>query len=279
MNLSNLQIHIVDHCNLTCDLCGHFSNITSPSYLEIDWFQEQITRVSKLFDSIRRLLILGGEPLLHPNLVEFLAVSRKHFPHTNIELWTNGILLERQKEDFWKALNRLDIELQMSCFPGINVDKTRILELARMFNVRLIMQDIKDFYILFNPKGDSNPKIAFAHCGSKDCTQLYNGKLYLCPRPAYIHNLNEKQGTQIMVKECNYVSIFSNDAKEKITEYLGKRMNAFSERGGFWLWRVGRLLDRQGLLGKRNAVEPLEFCRWCPEKRIPMEWTCGSKNC
>lgn len=304
MDLEHLQMHIVDHCNLKCDFCGHFSNIASQNYLDINWFEEQIIQVSKLFESIRGFLILGGEPLLHPEMLDFLAVSRKHFPNSNIELWTNGIPLEKQKKDFWKSLNKFNIELRVVSYPNTRLDKTRVSELAEIFNVRLLIEDVKFWCRLFNPKGDSNPKKAFINCPSKVCTTLYDGKLYLCPRPAYIHIVNQKQGTQIKVEESDCIDIFANDAKEKIEEFFGKRRYAFSEKETFWLaraghflWRhgfkgkrilrsrgyswlrqVGQFLASHGLLGKRNTPQPLEFCRWCPEKRVPIKWTSGSNK-
>ena len=61
------EIQIVDHCNLKCEGCNHFSNIASPWFMSLEEFTETIKLLSeKLGYLTKRLMILGGEPFLHP---------------------------------------------------------------------------------------------------------------------------------------------------------------------------------------------------------------------
>lgn len=244
--LDNLMLHIVDHCNLKCAHCGHFSNLASPYYLDIDWFEKQIVQMFELIKDTKRLLIMGGEPTLHPELQQFLIVAKRHYPNATVELWTNGILLEKQEESFWRLLHDLDIKLVVTNFP-INVNKTKIRELVETFKVNLMFTpEMGEFLVLLNPKGDSDPKKAYTACEERrGCTQLYEGKVYLCARVAYVHIYNEYHGTQMEVVESDYVDIFSNNAKEKIEKY-------FEEH------RLGK---------------PLEFCKWCPEVVESIKWS------
>ena len=50
---------------------------------------------------IAEIQLLGGEPLLHPQITLFLETTRKHFPHNTINIVSNGILLKKQSKEFW----------------------------------------------------------------------------------------------------------------------------------------------------------------------------------
>ena len=53
---------------------------------------------------IEQIYLLGGEPLLHPQVSEFIREARKHFPETRIYVVTNGSLVMRQDDEFWRAM-------------------------------------------------------------------------------------------------------------------------------------------------------------------------------
>lgn len=62
----------MEHCNLKCAGCTHFSSIAKEEYLDIGEFQKDITRISELTNSRARFInLLGGEPLLHPQVEAF----------------------------------------------------------------------------------------------------------------------------------------------------------------------------------------------------------------
>lgn len=246
LNLSYLEMHIVDHCNLNCNLCSHFANYASPDYLKINSFEEQIIKMKEFFHQIECLAILGGEPLLHPDLISFLVKAREHLPKAEIQLATNAILMKNYNEDFWNVLKQLRILLRITIYPNTKVDKEMLISRGTEYNIAMRINSINNsnWYDLVNYKGNSDKKLAFNNCPSKICHTLYHGKFYLCPRPAYINILNAKNLINAVVNEDDYVDIFSNNAKNKLKKYM-KHI-------------------------KKN--EPLEFCRWCVEKRVPIQW-------
>ncbi len=78
--------------------------------------------------NIGRIWLIGGEPLLHPDIVAFFCIlQEKFFPDTHITLDTNGTLLLKQKEEFWQALRATGIELTLTKYP-IDVDYALIDE-------------------------------------------------------------------------------------------------------------------------------------------------------
>lgn len=43
---------------------------------------------------VNTLRLMGGEPLLHPKMVEFFIIARSFFPSSEIVLVSNGTLLK-----------------------------------------------------------------------------------------------------------------------------------------------------------------------------------------
>ncbi len=249
MKLPYLEMHIVDHCNLNCELCSHFSNLAPKRFIELEWFHKQLVRLLEVVGSIERLALLGGEPTLHPQLLDFVHLSRKYLPGAHIEIATNGILLGRMGSDFWEALSRNGVALRITYYPKMppGADRKAVARLAAEYGVSCRVQDVgknKDWFYLLNTKGDSDPIVAFANCPSKFCHTLYEGRFYLCPRPAYIHFWNMVHTEPIQVTWSDYVEIFRDDARRAMERYLGKI----------------------------SRSEPLEFCRWCPERRQSAKW-------
>jgi len=71
--------------------------------------------------NVKRIGVMGGEPLLHPELKQILISARVYFPDTLIQLVTNGLLLLRQDEEFWQICRENNITLVNTRYP-INLD-------------------------------------------------------------------------------------------------------------------------------------------------------------
>ena len=113
--LLSFAIHIVEHCNLNCISCAHISPVAKECFYDLNEYITEAKCLSSLFCSeIGELLLMGGEPLLHPDIIEFMRVSREAFIYGNILLVTNGILLDSMKQDFWDACRKYDITISRS---------------------------------------------------------------------------------------------------------------------------------------------------------------------
>ena len=65
-------VDIVDHCNLNCKGCGHFSPLAPKSFLDIETFENDLRRLNGLLNgNIYCFELMGGEALLHPQLEDF----------------------------------------------------------------------------------------------------------------------------------------------------------------------------------------------------------------
>jgi len=101
--LSYFILNIVDHCNLRCKGCDHFASIAEERFVSLEHIKRDLARMSILLNgNVKRIGVMGGEPLLHPELKQILISARVYFPDTLIQLVTNGLLLLRQDEEFWQ---------------------------------------------------------------------------------------------------------------------------------------------------------------------------------
>ena len=105
--LPRLDIQVTDHCNLACRSCNHFSPLSPPAFASLDDFDRDIRRLAELCDNIEWLNLVGGEPLLHPNVLDFARAARRAFPSAGIALYSNGLILRKMPDGFWRNLKIL----------------------------------------------------------------------------------------------------------------------------------------------------------------------------
>ena len=93
-----LNIVLVENCNLKCTYCLESEYQGSNKIITLDNFQTILKFLTKEKNKIFSLM--GGEPLVHPNIKEILILSQNFFNeyHTLGFLFTNGIYLEQYLE-------------------------------------------------------------------------------------------------------------------------------------------------------------------------------------
>lgn len=170
--IKHLETDIVRHCNLNCKGCYHFSPLfkNDPCYIDFDKWTKALKYVAETFE-IREFGILGGEPLLHPQWMDFLRFARITLPNANIQLWTNGTL-EKELNKYLTELHNLNIQIIISEYPIIKTSKglaSKNLNKTYLQNLSLDLERKQDSDYNFNM------------CGSKNCLQLTDTYIYKCP--------------------------------------------------------------------------------------------------
>ena len=85
-----IEIHIVNHCNLNCVSCNHFSPLAKPWFITKDSLQNSLNLIQENIPNVKHLILLGGEPTLHPDLLELCKIARNIMPNTEISVMSNG---------------------------------------------------------------------------------------------------------------------------------------------------------------------------------------------
>ncbi len=102
--ITNIRISVTDRCNLKCFYCmpngaGDFA--PKPEVVSL----EEMLRIARAAAriGIRNFRITGGEPLVRPGVVEFLADLRKAPGVQSLSMTTNALLLEDRVEALLEA--------------------------------------------------------------------------------------------------------------------------------------------------------------------------------
>jgi MoaA/NifB/PqqE/SkfB family radical SAM enzyme len=83
------SLYVTDRCNLDCAYCTEYDN--SRPHPSLDDLKKWIRKIREL--GTMRIALVGGEPLVHPNIVEIVGYCRELGFATS--LTTNGFLLTR----------------------------------------------------------------------------------------------------------------------------------------------------------------------------------------
>ncbi len=89
---SRIYIEITNNCNLSCSFCA--GNARVPRFMTAAEFSALCAQAVPFTDYI--YLHVLGEPLLHPQLGDFLAIAQDFSLKVNVT--TNGTLLKKQQE-------------------------------------------------------------------------------------------------------------------------------------------------------------------------------------
>ena len=207
-----VEIQLAHHCNLNCVGCSHFSPVAKEIFLDVNEYKNDCERLSQLASKyISEIHLMGGEPLLHKNISDIIEITRKNFPKTLIKVVSNGILLDKMEPDFWDACKKNNILISISTYP-INLNIKRICELALQYDVTIDSHGssyrVKFRKDVYNLEGTQDKKDSFKKCFKKKCPHLYEGKLYMCPSPAYIKHFNEYFSKELKVSDKDYIDIY-----------------------------------------------------------------------
>jgi 4Fe-4S single cluster domain/Radical SAM superfamily len=195
--LGYLEVHLVDHCNLNCKGCDHLSPIADKWFADPNIYERDLKQLQKLFSGIRTICLMGGEPLLHPDVSRFLFITRSNFPKTNLQVMTNGLILDRMPDSFWKSCKETSAEIILDVYPPIYQKEESLVNLAKTKGVRMITRKVQSFQSFINLKGDSDPDKGFQKCPFRFNHQLKEGKLFTCVMPMVVHYFNKRFGTNL----------------------------------------------------------------------------------
>src|SRR5262245_29311516 len=92
--LKRLELHVTHACNLTCESCSHYSNHNHRGHLTLSEADQWMAHWSHRL-IVDEFNLLGGEPTIHPDLLGFVRLVRRHWPDTFIRIRTNGFFLNR----------------------------------------------------------------------------------------------------------------------------------------------------------------------------------------
>lgn len=187
----SLEAHIVDHCNLTCAECCSLSPLLPAWFASPDAIAADLRMAAKVLKpGIFKLV--GGEPLLHPQLVDLIHAVRATGIAPVISVTTNGLKLGEMPAAFWQGIDAVTISRYPR--PRLAPDLIAHIEAqAAAHAVRLNWKMQNEFTSMTRQSAGTDYAQAqriYHDCWIRErCHMVRDGMFYTCTRPAHFNTL------------------------------------------------------------------------------------------
>jgi len=252
IHLDKVEFYITNVCNLTCDNCNRFNNYNFRGWQSWDDYADIYARWAELI-KIKQIVILGGEPLLNPTLVNWIK-GMEGFDSGSVQILTNGTRLNSvrglydtvrdiRKVRSWIGvsihnINEIDLIIaEVEKFLQAPITKTvgrGNTEFGSDYSFTDANRVRIDFYIqnefttgaLINKNGrntlhNSDPNIAHSACTFVQNKNYHfiHGKLYKCGPVALFPEFDEQFDLDISDKDRVLLNSYRPLTLENFDEY------------------------------------------------------------
>jgi hypothetical protein len=217
-SMERLDIMVAYSCNLGCQGCISLSDFNRDGIAPLNDVVDWCHFWSKLIDP-KVITLFGGEPCLHPHLIEICNTIRQCWPDCTLRLITNGYLLDNFPAEAWfdfapfemqVSIHRADhesvinqkIKKVLSCRDQWHVQQdprsTHQKLVWSLPGIKIYKSWFREFIVPYRYTNEefkpwnSNPTLAHKVCGAPSTPVLYKGKLYKCPAVANTIDLSNE---------------------------------------------------------------------------------------
>jgi cyclic pyranopterin phosphate synthase len=230
-----LEAHVVDHCNLRCAQCCTLSPWLPDRFVDPGQLERDLTSASRvLAPAVFKLT--GGEPSLHPNLVECIEAARASKISPVLSMSTNGWLAPRLPDRVFQLLDRITLSVYASApLPARTL--AHVESRCRAHDVRLTIKPIGVFQEITpaSPGDEEQARRVYASCWLRArCHTIHGGRFYPCTRPPHLASVLNGRGIDAGPWEGDGVELAGED------------------------WAT-----RRAVLALLRRTDALASCRWC----------------
>ena len=195
--LPHMELHIVDKCNLKCKGCTHFSPLFDNEELQFDDIIQDVLKVSKIFSTIIRLDILGGEPFLNQDITKYITEIRKILPTASIDIFTNGLLIPTLADKVFDCIRENNLFISVTEYKPTHVMIDKIISRLTQHNIKYKIMPYDKRQMFNKPLSISENSKYPNLCISNGCATVANGMIARCPTLMYINKFNEVFNTKL----------------------------------------------------------------------------------
>jgi hypothetical protein len=190
INPEGIEINAVLNCNMRCRSCSHLAPLFHREMIDPTRTYEMLAKLGRCYHA-SYTKILGGEPLLHPGILDVIEAARASNVSDTILVCTNGTLLHRAPPAFWQAVDQVEVSVYPSRAPS-GEQIARFRDLARANGVDLTVNYYDHFRIAYSEVGTDSAALVrdiFATCKLAHLWwshTAHDGWLYLCPQSVFL---------------------------------------------------------------------------------------------
>jgi molybdenum cofactor biosynthesis enzyme MoaA len=112
------QLIVTRRCNLSCGYCTEYDNVSA--MIPLETLQRRIDALHRL--NVVNVSLLGGEPLMHPDLPAIVAYGDRQ---AQVSVTTNGFLIT---EELIQALNQAGLANMEVSIDSVKPDRTAFIQ-------------------------------------------------------------------------------------------------------------------------------------------------------
>jgi organic radical activating enzyme len=265
-----MEFYITNVCNMTCSGCNRFNNYKFTGWQSWEESEPILTEWAKHID-IRHPVILGGEPLLNPDIVKWIAGLKRLWPdHSGVQVQSNGTRIDKikglydvcvngnwigislhadndQEEIFQKIRNFLTapiVETQNSNHPvgskyqfiDVNGRYVHVWDNSLFYQSSIVERPFGKFSL-----HNSNPEIAHESCTFRRFKNYHmiRGKIYKCGPVALMPEFDQQHQFEI-----------SDEDRIVLNSYRPLAVEEFQSRGQEFFQTIDDVIPQ---------------CKFCPE--------------
>lgn len=262
--LPKVEFYITNVCNLTCQRCNRYNNHDFRGWQKWSDYEQEYQRWAELV-TFDKIVILGGEPLLNPTILDWIHGIRTLWSNTPIQILSNGTRLTHVRglrdvldEQIWLGIswhniNDLDVLRQdmleflgSSCRELTGEHSRYRADLAFVDDqgceVAVWIQNqftdiaVKSDWSLHN----NDPQKAHDVCAFAlyNCYHFIKGRFYKCGPVALLPELDQQIGLQI-----------SEQDRALLNSYQPLSTQDYEQRAEYFF---------------RDLDQPIPQCKFCP---------------
>lgn len=218
----SVQFEITHACNKNCALCDH--RIASSTYAGMTRAQYRKTVSYMDTKKCKCAALIGGEPLVHPDVLWFARRLLADFRHARLWVHTNGLLVPRFRQGHPEVFERLRWDIQE--YPGFNDEA--LAEVGDLPNVR-----VKPFRPFWNPYRDPNLDEVLARKVRGAClyhVRIVGDRLYNCCLAESIERNHHTDPVHVVMSQ-NWRKDWARLETWRACQHCFRALDWFDERG------------------------------------------------
>jgi hypothetical protein len=204
-----IDIDITTYCNLRCKKCAKcIPYFQERKHYSADEIEQSLRLLTDYTDRICFASIIGGEPLLNPELERIIRICAANPKIEHLELTTNGTIVP--DDDVLQAIKAGGVTVHISEYDNLGshiagkrealVERLEAYGIPYEYQFHKIWLDFGEIEKRRYSKGELNRM--FIHCPMNSCTVYNNKVLYRCGKASYLaqHGMTQPEEDRILME-------------------------------------------------------------------------------
>lgn len=220
--IRSIEFDITEVCNLKCRDCVNLiPYFKAPKHYDADEIIASMKRLAASVRGIGRLMLIGGETFLYPDLQKIIEAIAEAENVLLIHIVTNGTIVP--EKEILNLLAQYGVHVAISDYGELSKKRDFLIKALKVHGIIYeIRSQGKEWYSLGTPQKKNRSaqknKAIFSECRwAKNCLSVINGELRLCPHANY----GTKLGL-IPINKMDYVDILD---QSKSSNEIGEMIN------------------------------------------------------